>query len=185
MKCIVCWNTILHGVCPAMVDSYEKGITLSGLSKAYSLPGLRIGWVALKNHQALRRILGYKDYTTICNNAAGEILALIAMRNAIKLVEDNRTLLAKNLQLAETFFKRHSEIFQWLPPHGSPITFPRLLEKTPVEDWCRHVVESHNIMLLPGSVYDFPGQHFRIGMGRKSFPEALAQFDNFLKDRGQ
>ncbi len=172
------------GRLPAMVDSYEKGISLSGLSKAYSLPGLRIGWVALKDSEARRCILGYKDYTTICNNAAGEILALIAIKNADKLVQDNRNLLAENLRLAEAFFQRYANIFEWLPPLGSPVTFPRLLLETSVDDWCRHIVESQSIMVLPGSVYDFPGQHFRIGLGRRNFPESLAQLDSYLQGPG-
>ncbi len=51
---------------PSVCDLYERGVTLSGLSKAFGLPGLRIGWLATRDQELLARCAGLKDYTTIC-----------------------------------------------------------------------------------------------------------------------
>ena len=58
---------------PASVDSYQRGISLCGMSKAFSMPGLRIGWVATHDTELLQRILQLKDYTTICSSAPSEV----------------------------------------------------------------------------------------------------------------
>lgn len=58
---------------PAAVDSYQRGISLCGMSKAFSMPGLRIGWVAMHEKELLQRIVQLKDYTTICSSAPSEV----------------------------------------------------------------------------------------------------------------
>ncbi len=58
---------------PAAADSYEKGISLCGVSKALSMPGLRIGWVAMQDTALLQRIMQLRDYTTICCSAPSEV----------------------------------------------------------------------------------------------------------------
>src|SRR6056297_55013 len=66
----------------SFVDLYENAIGLSGLSKSYGLPGLRIGWLASPSIELLDPIASMKDYTTICNSAPSELLGLIAVENA-------------------------------------------------------------------------------------------------------
>lgn len=65
---------------PSAAESYSKGVSLSGLSKAYGLPGLRVGWLAAQDTEVLRRAAELKDYTTICAGAPNECLGLIALR---------------------------------------------------------------------------------------------------------
>ena len=65
---------------PAIADAYTKGISLGVMSKAFGLAGLRVGWLATRDHSILERASGLKDYTTICNSAPSEILAIIALR---------------------------------------------------------------------------------------------------------
>ena len=59
---------------PSVCDIYERGISLSGLSKSMALPGLRIGWLATQETHLLDKWMAFKDYTTICNSAPSEIL---------------------------------------------------------------------------------------------------------------
>lgn len=70
---------------PPACEVYEKGISLGGMSKTFSMPGLRIGWLAMQDETLMKRVAAYKDYTTICNSAPSEILALIGLRNADKV----------------------------------------------------------------------------------------------------
>ena len=88
---------------PAMCDLYERGVSLSGLSKAFSLPGLRIGWLATQNITLPERWLAYKDYTTICNSAPGEILGIIALQNQEQIVRRNLEIIARNVSARRRF----------------------------------------------------------------------------------
>ncbi len=165
---------------PAICDVYEGGVSLGGLSKAFSLPGLRIGWLASKHKGIIRNLLQMKDYTTICSTAPGEILAIMALRAKEKILERNRRTIAANLSLAASFFQKYPEKFQWLPPQGGSVAFPKLLLDMPVLDFCEDVVQQQNVMVLPGSVMDHEENHFRIGLGRENFPEALRQFEHYV-----
>ena len=54
---------------PAACETYNQAVSLAGLSKAYGLPGLRIGWLATRDRPLLTRAAQLKDYTTICASA--------------------------------------------------------------------------------------------------------------------
>jgi aspartate/methionine/tyrosine aminotransferase len=118
---------------PAVCDLYERGISLSGLSKSLALPGLRMGWLATRDAALFQRWLIYKDYTTICSSAPGEILALIALRVQQRILERNLGIIHSNLVIAEQFFAQFRHLLEWLPPQAGSIAFPRLAYDVPVD----------------------------------------------------
>jgi aspartate/methionine/tyrosine aminotransferase len=155
------------------------GISLGVMSKTYGLAGLRIGWIATQNQSLYQKISHLKDYTTICSSAPSEFLAELALRHRGELAGRNLAIIRGNLTLLEDFFSHHQERFSWIKPKAGPIAFPKLLSGD-VNDFCDSLVKEHGVMLLPGTVYDHPGNHFRIGFGRKNMPEALAGLEEFL-----
>ncbi|MEW5784119.1 MAG: aminotransferase class I/II-fold pyridoxal phosphate-dependent enzyme [Bacillota bacterium] len=165
---------------PAAADVYAGAISLGGLSKSFGLPGLRIGWLATRDQKARKRFAVLKDYTSICSSAPGEILAVIALRAKEQIVRQKLATVLRNLNTARQFFNKHSGLFQWLEPKAGSTAFPRFLAARPVERFCRELVEQKNVMLLPGDVFDFPGNHCRIGLGRENFPAGLALLDEFI-----
>ena len=165
---------------PAVCDLYEKGISLSGMSKAFSLPGLRIGWLAGRDPGLIERLQSFKDYTTICSSAPSEILALIGLRSRRGIAARNLDLIQANLERAARFFARHAPRLQWLPPRAGTVAFPRWCGRGPVEDFCLAAVEHAGVMIVPGSLFGYPGNHFRIGLGRKNFAQALDRLDQYL-----
>jgi len=166
----------------SVADLYEKGITLSGLSKSFGLPGLRIGWIATQDRQLISKIEGFKDYTTICNGAPGEILGIIALRNSDRIIDANLRLIRENKEIARDYFRKHSELFTWIDPAGSSVAFPRLDEKIPVSAFCRKLVETKSALLMPAEMFGYDGNHFRIGLGKRSFREALGQLEAFVSE---
>ena len=120
-----------------------------------------------------------KDYTTICNSAPSEFLAEVAMRNRRKLVARNLDIIRHNLNVMEEFFSRHTDLFAWVPPLAGPMAFPRYLAGD-VEAFCDKVVREAGVLLLPGSVYDDTDNHFRLGLGRKNLPQAVARLEEYL-----
>jgi len=164
---------------PAACDLGDHTVSLGVMSKVYGLAGLRIGWIATRSADVYRKIAALKDYTTICNSAPSEYLAELALRHRQKLVERNLEIIAGNLTLLDAFFGRHGDRFAWRRPKAGAIGFPRLLGED-VENFCTTLVGSTGVLLLPGTLYEEDGNHFRIGFGRKNLPEGLSQLERFL-----
>ncbi len=165
---------------PSVSDVYELGIALSGLSKSYALPGLRIGWLTTQQDSLVQDWLCYKDYTTICNSAPSEILAIIALQNTERIVARNMDIIRGNISLAEQFFQKHKSLADWKNPMAGSIAFPKWLGTGSVEEFCQDVLTKQGIMIVPGSIFNYPGAHFRIGLGRKNFGEVLEHLDDYL-----
>lgn len=161
-------------------DLYENAISLFGMSKSFALPGLRIGWLSSKNKNLMQKISEFKDYTTICNNAPGEILSIIALQNKNKILERNLQIISKNLQLLDSFFDKHKGLFIWEKPVAGTIAFPKLKGNIPVAEFCKNLVEQEKTMLLPATVYGFEGNYFRIGFARKNLNEGIGKLERFI-----
>ena len=80
-------------------DHYEKAVSLGVLSKSYGLSGLRVGWLALKDHELLTKLNRFKNYLSICDAAPSEYLGKIAVRHTDEL----------NARSVETIKKIHFE----------------------------------------------------------------------------
>ncbi len=165
---------------PAVCTLYEKGISLSGLSKSLALPGLRIGWLATHNKTAMNLFATFKDYTTICNSAPSEILAIIALQAKEAILERNLAIIKANLEHLDNFFKRYADFMTWMSPQAGSVAFPLWTGPVPVETICQQILEKKGVMIVPGSIFDDLGSHFRIGLGRKDLPSALEQVGEYL-----
>ncbi len=171
---------------PQVADLYERGLSLGVMSKAYGLPGLRIGWVVSKDAEALNRMERVKHYTSICNSAPGELLAKIALKASDRILARNRGLTGKNLSLLEAFFARYPALFEWQVPDGGCIGYPRYTGSEGVETFARELVEQSGVLLLPASIYTSslgptPTDRFRIGYGRAHMEEGLAAMRDYLR----
>jgi aspartate/methionine/tyrosine aminotransferase len=89
---------------PQAADLSGTALSLNVMSKAYGLPGLRIGWLACRDRALLERLERRKHYTTICNPVPSEHLAAIALRNGDAIRARNRAIVAENVPVFEAFF---------------------------------------------------------------------------------
>jgi aspartate/methionine/tyrosine aminotransferase len=166
---------------PSFADAYENGISLSVMSKSYGLAGLRIGWLATHRHDILEQTAILKEYTTICSAAPSEFLASLALRNRHKILKRNLSIVKTNLPILNSFFDTYADLFTWFQPNAGPIGFVRMNFEIDDMDFANLVVEEKSVLLLPGDVYDYKG-YFRVGFGREKMPEALAIFEEFVKE---
>jgi len=164
---------------PQAADLYERALSINVMSKAYGLPGLRVGWIACRDQALLSRLERAKHYLSICNASPSEHLAVIALKARDRILRHNRELLATNLKSMNAFFDEFSDLFDWSVPDGGCIAYPRYKGEDGVETFCRRLAEEDGIILLPASVYQSdlsatPTDRFRIGFGRNHTIEGLS-----------
>ena len=164
-------------------DAYRQGVSLGVMSKSFAMAGLRIGWLATRDHDLLDRCARMKDYTTICSSAPSEVLALIGLRAREQVLGRSLRIVHDNLDVLDDFFRRRSSWFSWIRPRGGSIGFPRLLADVPIDAFAAELVEAEGVLLLPGSQFGHQGNHFRLGFGRENLPDALARLEAFSERR--
>ncbi len=165
---------------PAIVDGYEKGISLNVMTKSFGLAGLRIGWLASRDTDLLQKANSYKMYTSICNSAPSEILALIALKSKDRILKRNREIILHNVELLDAFVKRHPHSIRWVRPESGTIAFLELLLPISIDQFTEELVDQKGVLIMPATIFDCPGNFFRIGFGRKDIPDVLNRFEQFL-----
>jgi aspartate/methionine/tyrosine aminotransferase len=167
---------------PAGTDLHPGVVSLWGMSKTFGLPGLRIGWLVTRDADLRERILSFKDYTTICSSAPGELLARIALDAADCLMERGLGLIRDNLALTQSFMETWKQTFRWQDPQAGPVTLARL-QTGSAERFCDLAREEAGVLLVPSSVFDFGDRHIRLGLGRASYPQGLQALETWLRSR--
>jgi len=171
---------------PQAADLSPTALSLNVMSKAYGLPGLRVGWIACRDRALLERLEQRKHYTSICNAGPSERLATIALAAAEPILARNRAIIAENLPLFDAFFAAWPEHFAWEHPQGGCVAYPRLLTGESSAAFCARAIEEAGVLLLPSDVYtselaETPGERFRIGVGRRDPGPALDALDALLQ----
>lgn len=166
---------------PALADINNRAVSLGVMSKTFELAGLRIGWIATRNQRIFNELAAFKDYTSICNSAPSEFLAILALRNAEKIVERNLQIIRNNLNHLDNFFRVHTNLFHWYRPKAGSLAFPTLL-KGEVDGFCSKLLEKAGVLLISGTLYGSTLNSFRIGFGRKNLPEALQKMEEHLQN---
>ena len=163
-------------------DRSPRAASLGVMSKAFGLAGVRIGWIATRDRELHRRLVSLKDYTTICNAAPSEVLALIGLRKREQVVARALTIVRANLALLDAFMARHDDVFEWVKPCAGSACFPRLTIGG-IDQFAADLVEEEGVLLLPASQFGYAGDYFRLGYGRADMPQALARLEAFLARR--
>jgi aspartate/methionine/tyrosine aminotransferase len=104
----------------------------------------------------------------------------MALRAKDKVLTRNRTIMLKNLELLDRFFERRRDWFRWIRPESGTIAFVELLLPISIDQLVKDLAEKAGVLIMPASIFDFSGNFFRIGYGRKNMPDALERFEQFL-----
>ncbi len=164
---------------PLIADVYERGLSLNVMSKAYGLPGLRIGWIVSQDRQVLEKMERLKHYLSICSSGPSERLAIIGIENRDALLARNCAIVDQNLPKWDAFFAKYPDRFEWQRPDGSCMGFPKYTGPGNVETFTRDLVEQSGVLLLPSTIYRSDlspsiDDRFRLGYGRLGLDEGLA-----------
>ncbi len=173
---------------PQAAELFDKGISLNVMSKAYGLPGLRIGWIACRDHDLLARMEKMKHYLSISNSAPSEILAVIALKARDQIISRNRALCSENLKFLGAFFNEYPHLYQWQAPDGGCVGFAHYVGKDGADEHCRQLVEEAGILLLSSSLFTsellpVATDRFRVGFGRKNISAGLEAWRAHLQSK--
>ena len=156
--------------------SYDKLIVVSGLSKAYGLPGLRIGWIVAPK-DIIESLWSHQDYTVIGPSVASDYLARCALRVRPKILERTRGILNTNYPILERWLKGFGGFFDWRPPETGAICTVRYQHPVTTLDLVERIRAERSVLLVPGEHFGMPSGYLRIGFGNepKELEAALAE----------
>jgi aspartate/methionine/tyrosine aminotransferase len=149
---------------PTMWGRYERVIVTSGLSKAYALPGLRVGWLVAPA-DAVEHLWGVHDYTTIAPGAISDRLARVALAPARRamLLARTRGILRTNYPVVKRWIERRPSLSH-VPPEAGAIAFIRYTHAINSTALMERVRDEHSVLLVPGDHFEMDG-YIRIGYG--------------------
>jgi len=150
---------------PTVWGRYERALVTSGLSKAYALPGLRIGW-AIGPPQLVEELWGIHDYTTIAPGAINDRLARVALapsRRALLLAR-TRGILRTNYPVLKRWIERRATLLSHIPPEAGAITFVRYAAPINSTALMERIRDEQSALVVPGDHFEMDG-YLRIGFG--------------------
>jgi aspartate/methionine/tyrosine aminotransferase len=164
--------------------SYERSISQGTLSKAYGLPGLRVGW-CLASPEVISRCIELRDYITLHLSPLIELIALNVVEKADRLLNVRVEQARQNLEILTEWVKKHSDVVSWVKPKGGVCAFPHICGVPDVEEFCRHFAKYYKTLLVPGSCFRSPG-FVRLGFGGATAEliEGLSRLSAMMRARG-
>jgi len=150
---------------PSFWGRYDRVLITSGLSKAFGLPGLRIGWV-VGPPKVVQRLWSYRDYTTIAIGALSDHLATIALEPARReaIFARTRAIIRRNLPRVQAWLDGHDGLFEYVPPLAGAIVLARYGLKVPSVRFGEYLRTRHSVLVVPGDQLGI-ARHIRIGIG--------------------
>lgn len=167
---------------PEPVLAYDRALSLGTFSKAYGLPGLRVGW-CLAHPDVFAPMMRVRDYVTLHLSPLVERIAERAVRGADALLAPRLALARHNREVLARWVAEQGELVEWARPAGGVTAFPRLPLVPDVEAFCHALARRHRVLLVPGSAFGQP-QHVRLGFGRSTaeLEEALSRMASLLAE---
>jgi len=169
------------GFTTSIVDLYSKGISSGSISKAFSLAGLRIGWL-VGPEEFIELVSRRRDYTTISCGRIDDYLASVALANKDKIIERSHRIVRENIQILDDWVQSEPKI-SYCKPQSGTTAFLQYDADLLSEDFCVQLQEKKGVMLVPGKAFDMEG-FLRIGYAYSpaSLRIGLAKLSEFLNE---
>ncbi|WP_411976646.1 aminotransferase [Sulfitobacter faviae] len=171
------------GYTASICDLYERGISTAGMSKAYSLAGLRVGWVAGPK-TLLEDIMIYRDYNTISVGRIDEYFAALALENRAQILARAHRITRENLAILSDWVEAEP-LISWVKPQAGTTALLKYDLPLPSRDFCTQLLEEEGVLFTPGSAMDMEGW-LRIGFANSTVDlrDGLARVSAFLARHG-
>jgi aspartate/methionine/tyrosine aminotransferase len=175
------YHPIYHGRQTKSAARLPHATVISDLSKAFSIAGVRTGWMIEHDAQRRQQYWNARAYFSVSNTTTGEILSEVAIRHRDVVLGKTQEVATRNLKLLERFMAEHRDVLGWIRPQGGMTAFPWLLSGENARPFCQAAAEQ-GILLAPGDCFDMPS-HFRLGFAAAAdnFSTALDRFGAFVR----
>ncbi len=171
-------------ITPSFWGKYDKVAVVSGLSKAFGLPGLRIGWI-VSSENLIDKLWHYHDYTTIAPSTLSDWLARIALSpdNREKILKRNRQILRKNLSILMSWFEKQGDLFYCIPPKAGAIVFARYNLNINSIQLVNKLIHEKSVLIAPGDHFTMD-HYLRFGYGVEEnyLINALSRIEELIKE---
>lgn len=137
---------------------YERVVVTNSLSKAYGLPGLRLGWIVAERG-VCARFWAHHDYTTIGPGALSDLLARHALEPERRrsLIERSRGLLRENYARCAAWLERSGGSLRHVPPEAGAMLFLRYDHRINSTQLAIRLRDEQSVLVVPGDHYDMDG----------------------------
>jgi aspartate/methionine/tyrosine aminotransferase len=170
-------------VTPSIADLYERGISTAGMSKAFSLAGLRLGWVCAP-HAVIDAVNIHRDYTTISVGMLDDHFAAMALEAADRVLARSRAITRRNLAILDDWVQATPGMSHVRPQAGTTSMVAYGLPM-PSREFCLRLLADTGVMFVPGEVFGMEG-HVRVGYACETdvLRQGLARTGEWLARQG-
>ena len=171
------------GMTDSIADLYEKGISTAGMSKAFSLAGLRVGWLAGPT-EVVERVMIHRDYNTISVSMIDEHFAALALENHEAILDRSRRITRENLAILSEWLAEEP-LISWVRPRSGTTALLDYALDLPSRELCIRLLDETGVMFTPGSALGMEG-YVRIGYANNAqvLREGLDRVSGFLAEFG-
>ena len=167
---------------PYWASMSDNVISVSSLSKAFGVPGIRMGWLLCKNKRLMTQFLAAKEQITLGNSVIDEEVAAHILRQKDKLLPQHHQHIRQNYNLLKKWMDKQ-EMLEWHPPNAGVVCFPRLKKEIgfDFELFKKRLYQDYQTLVGFGHWFEQPDKYFRIGFGYPSSLELMEGLSRFSK----
>ena len=173
-------ENVAKDMLPSFSELTDRAVSISVMSKAYALPGVRVGWIATQNPVWRKKIIHVKSSLSICTGMLDDAIATEAVNNRRKIWSRNRELLENNRAQLHSFIHTYSHLFEMSSPQAACTALVELKNNVESDAWYSQLLNNTGQLFLPGSLFYASKNTFRFGFGRKDFSEQLTVLKGFI-----
>ena len=163
----------------SVADMYEKGISVGSMSKTYSLPGLRVGWIAARE-DLINEVNHQRQYNTISVSILDDYFAAVALENRDVIQKRNFQIMRKGLDVLKEWVN-NEPLIECVFPTGGTTALLRYNNKISSKKLCYELQHKTGVAILPGETLEMEG-FLRIGYCADNLSEALMKFSEYMHE---
>lgn len=151
---------------PLAASLSPRAISVSSLSKAYGVPGVRMGWMITRDPELQETFLAAKEQISICGSAIDEWVGLQVMRRKGEMLAETLPEMRRRLGLVSGWMAGEP-LLEWVKPAGGVVCFPRIVDEPAggLAAFYERLLATHGAYVGPGHWFEMPDRHFRLGYG--------------------
>lgn len=149
-------------------------ISVSSVSKAYGVPGIRVGWLICQDRKLMEKFLAAKEHIVLCGSVVDEEIAYRLLLNRDKYLLVNKKEAEARFCLVKEWMNTQ-QYLEWVEPEGSVLCFPRIKANISPEDFYKVLNNTFETFVGPGSWFEMDNKYMRIGFGWAPTRDELIQ----------